>query len=96
MATMRQVRTTLAKLGLKLDEEVSFWSRESGGSATIDAIGRTSIDTDCRGHFVYDYTLSAPAFWDLVIEEANSIANTLSPCPHIQGDCDFHDHEDTE
>lgn len=58
MATLAQARAALAKLGLELDEDVSFWTKETGGSATIDAIGRVSIDTDCRGQFIYDYTAS--------------------------------------
>lgn len=91
MTTITQVRAKLKRLGLELDEDVSSWSLETGGSATIDAIGRVCIDTDCRGHFVYDYTASRSEFWDMVIEEANKIADCLSPCPHPQGACEFHD-----
>lgn len=91
MATIAQARAALAKLGLELDETVSYWSPETGGNATIDAIGRVSIDTDCRGQYVYDYTATRSEFWQMVIDEAQEIAGTLMPCPHAPGTCEFHD-----
>lgn len=91
MATIAQCRKALKTMGLQLDEDVSGWCHETGGSATIDAIGRTCIDTDCRGHLVYDYTATRAEFWQLVIDEATEIADTLSPCPFEAGHCDFHD-----
>ncbi len=91
MATLAQVRKRLKELGLELDEDVSDWARETGGNATIDAIGRMGFGCDCRGHYVYDYTATRAEFWQLVLTEAEEIAGTLSPCPHEVGGCEFHD-----
>ena len=91
MATLAQVRKRLKELNLELDEDVSYWARETGGNATIDTIGRMTIDGDCRGHYVYDYTATRAEFWQLVLDEAEHVAETLSPCPHPVGECEFHD-----
>ena len=84
MTTRREAERGLAKLGLELWPD----SGRHGNCwhATIDAVGRTSIDTDCRGQAIHDYTASASEFWAMVLQEGRDIAGTLSPCPLPPGE----------
>lgn len=90
MATIAQARAALAARGFELDESVSNWTRDGGGSATIDAAGRFTIDGECRGQFVFDYTATRAEFWQMVIDEAAGLPEP-TPCPEPAGTCPFHD-----
>ena len=90
MATKQQAERILAGLGLELAHGAGK-SPNMGFDATIDAVGRKSFAGDCRGHVVCDYTAKAAEFWQMVIDEARSIAPTLMDCPHAPGECEFHD-----
>jgi hypothetical protein len=89
MATKRQVKQALAAHGM----ELCPYSGRVGctWTATIDAVGRTSFDGDCRGICVYDYTTTAPQFWAEVIATARAAVVQLRPCPYPPGECEFHD-----
>lgn len=84
----------LASLGLELAEGSG---RQPDGSwhATIDAAGRFGFSGECRGSCVADYTATAHAFWAEVVAEARDIAPHITPCPHSEGECEFHDDEET-
>jgi hypothetical protein len=95
LATRKQAEARLAELGFRLDPDSG--SRPGmGHSATLDPIGRMAIGPDCRGDVIYDFTKSASAFWDEVIERAREIAPLLAPCPCEGGECEFHDPEDVD
>jgi hypothetical protein len=92
MATRRQAEQELRKLGFQLDPAVSGKSPDGmGHAATFDPVGRMSLNGECRGTVIYDYTESASAFWDEVIEEARKASKFLTPCPEDPGCCEFHD-----
>lgn len=71
-------------------------SGKVGGSwhATIDATGRNSFNGDCMGYCVADFTATASAFWQMVIDEASDHVGEIEPCPHPVGECEFHDEQD--
>lgn len=92
MATRAQAERVLARRGLELAECAG---KQADGSwhATVDAVGRSSIDgVDCRGVVVYNYTCDAAQFWQEVIDETDGFKP--EPCPHPVGECDFHDFND--
>jgi hypothetical protein len=94
MATRRQAERELRKLGFELDPDVSGRSPNGFGlTATFDPLGRMSLNGECRGTVIFDYTESASAFWDEVIEEGLKAAKLLTPCPEDPGCCEFHDAE---
>lgn len=91
MATKAQAERILKSRNLELAEGAG---KQCDGSwrATVDAIGRNSIDgVDCRGVVVYNYTCGAAQFWQEVINETDGF--NPEPCPHPLGECDFHDSE---
>jgi hypothetical protein len=90
MTSKSQAVRELARLGFVFDKSTTG---QIGGawSATIDAVGRMSIQGDCRGIVVFDYTASAAEFWDECIKESRETAPFLRPCPYPEGECEFHD-----
>ena len=92
MATRQQAERKLQELGFQLDPD-SGKSEISGWWATIDPIGRVSIQGECRGVAVANFTATSSEFWDEVIERAAESAPFLGPCPFEVGDCEFHDIE---
>jgi hypothetical protein len=95
MASRSQAEAALARMGFRLDPAVSGKFGDLGYSATIDAIGRNTVDGECRGQSVNDYTAPAREFWQIVIDEARSLP-TPTPCPHPEGECEFHDTQEDE
>lgn len=81
-----QAITRLAQAGFEIDWSVTGRNMD-GYSGTIDPVGRTSINGDCRGCVILADT--APEFYDKAVAEAESLSGDLSPCDKT--DCDFHD-----
>lgn len=92
MATRQQAERELRKLGFQIDPD-SGKSETLGWWATIDPIGRESIQGECRGVPVVNFTATASEFWDEVILRAKENAPLLAPCPEDPGCCEFHDDE---
>lgn len=92
MSTRAQAVARLAALGFELDPDSDWQRAPTGGAATIDAIGRNTVDGECRGQFVFDYTASRAEFWQMVIDEAEGLP-APTPCPCAAGTCEFHDHD---
>jgi hypothetical protein len=91
MTTKAQAIAELERLGFRLDETVTSYSRLNGFATTFDPIGRKCIAGDCRGEHLFDYTATAAEFWAEVAERARELAPLLEPCPFAVGECDYHD-----
>jgi hypothetical protein len=89
MATKAQAIATLKTLGFELDPDTGRVGDEWHGN--IDCIGRKCVSGDCGGRAIFNYTCTAAEFWDEVIQEAHEMSPYLEPCPHAEGECDFHD-----
>ena len=90
MTTKSQAVRELSKLGFHFDESVTC---RIGGTwiATIDVIGRRTIEGDCRGIALCDQTATASEFWGECVQRAREMSEYLGDCPHPAGECDFHD-----
>lgn len=90
MATKQEATRRLKILGFYISDGSKY------PDVTLWTIGRNQIDGECGSRVValceYDTAfISAPEFWDMVIAEAESLSDSITPCPYPIGKCDYHD-----